>query len=114
MSVPVTGYNGSLVQLKSTTTPQGEVVHHKVEGGTPVGIEVVPVVAGTRLPDIPCTRVVLKNQTGSPLMWGFAASVPLFTLANNWDESVEVKNANMIWIFDADNQGLTFRAYALQ
>lgn len=98
----------------SGTVEDPFVTVHQEAGGTPVALEVVPTSGGVQLPSTPCKFVVLKNQTGSPIQYGFAAGVPLFTLLNNFDERIDVDNADKLWIFDADNQGLTFRGYAIQ
>lgn len=101
----------ALLSLVTGENPDGTPYHP--DSGTPVALEVTPTLAGTPLPDAPCRYVVLKNQSGINVQYGFAAEEPAFTLLNNLDERVNVDNANKIFIFDADDSGATFKAYAI-
>jgi hypothetical protein len=83
------------------------------DSGTPVLLTVTPDADGARLPNTPCKYVMLRNDTGAILKFGFAAATPAFNLLNAQEVRVNVENANMIWIFDADAGGLEFNAYAI-
>jgi hypothetical protein len=101
----------AITTLATGVNPDGTPFHF--DSGTPMLMEVVPDVDGERLPDLPCKYVVLKNQTGLQVQYGFAAGIPKFNLDNGLDERVNVDNANKLWIFDATASGQTFRAYAI-
>jgi hypothetical protein len=102
---------GALAMLASGQNPDGTPFHP--DSGTGVALEAVPTSGGARLSDAPCHYVMLKNQTGIALKWGFAAGEPLFTIEDGFDERVNVSNANQIYVFDAGDNGRTFRAYAI-
>jgi hypothetical protein len=101
----------ALLSLVTGQNPDGTPFHP--DSGSPVALSCTPDADGAQFPNTPCKYVILKNQSGTNVQYGFAAGEPSFTLLNNLDERVNVDNANKLWIFDADNSGATFTAYAI-
>ncbi len=81
------------------------VAKQRPTGSTITGYTIVPTPGGTRLPNLPCHAVVLKNplSSGLTLYWATSQDGHRFELQSGYDTRIPASNAQNIWVFDPDD-----------